>query len=265
MGLFGRPRQPILKSAREIEKIARASRVVAGVLKLLHSMMRPGVSTLELDLAAREYILSHDGTPTFFNYVVGSKTFPGNICVSLNEEIVHGIPSDSRRLKEGDIVSVDVGVTLDGYIGDAARTWPVGKVSVEAAALIDATRMALENAIAACVIGNSLSDISRAIENTAKEADFSVVREYTGHGLGTRLHEPPEIFNFVNDSYDRVLEPGLTIAIEPMLNAGTWKTKELPDKWTVVTRDRKLSAHFEDTVAITRIGPSVLTAEENVE
>ncbi|TET35592.1 MAG: type I methionyl aminopeptidase [Planctomycetota bacterium] len=262
MGLFRRSRQPILKSAREIEKMARAGRIVIGTLELLCSMMKPGISTLELDKAAEEYIRSHGGTPTFFQYQVGSKVFPGNICVSLNEEVVHGIGCEGRLLLAGDIVSVDVGVTLDGYIGDAARTWPVGDVSEEARRLMEAASEALKRSIEQCVAGNTLADVSGAIENSAKEAGFQVVREYTGHGLGTKLHEPPEIFNYVNPSaFDRILEVGLTIAIEPMLNAGTWKTTVLKDNWTVVTRDRRLSAHFEDTVAVTRDGPLVLTAD----
>ncbi len=263
MGFLRRSRQPILKSTREIEKMARAGSIVFGALDLLRSMMKPGVSTLEIDRAAEEYIRDHGGTPTFFKYQVGNKVFPGNICVSLNEEIVHGIGSDKRLLVTGDIVSIDVGVTLDGYIGDAARTWPVGEVSDEAKRLMDATSKALKLSVEKCVAGNTLADVSGAIENCAKEAGFQVVRQYTGHGLGTELHEAPEIFNFVNSAaYHRTLEVGLTIAIEPMLNAGTWKTEELDDRWTVVTKDRNLSAHFEDTVAITREGPRVLTAEE---
>lgn len=244
----------ICKSRDEIGKMREAGWLVAQVLSKMEDLVKPGVTTEELDQFAEELILKSGATPAFKGY----RGFPKSICVEINECVVHGIP-DSRRLKEGDILGIDVGVQLNGYYGDAAVTYPVGKVSAEARKLIAVTRQALLHAIEYCRVGNRLSDISHAIQSVAEGNGFLVVRNYVGHGIGREMHEDPQILNYGPPHRGPLLKEGMVFAIEPMVNAGTYEVEVLPDNWTVVTRDRSLSAHFEHTVAITDQGPLILT------
>jgi len=243
-----------LKSPQEIEKIRKSSRLVARALKYLKAFIREGITTEELDRLAEEYIKRHGGIPAFKGY----RGYPRSLCVSVNEEVVHGIPG-KRRLKEGDIVSLDLGVLMDGYYGDAAITVPVGKVSELAKKLIKVTEEALYRGIEMARPGNRLSDISHAIQTHVEKAGFSVVREFVGHGIGKQLHEEPQVPNFGPPNRGPRLEPGMVLAIEPMVNTGTWEVRILPNGWTVVTADGGLSAHFEHTVAITDNGPEILS------
>lgn len=245
-----------LKSAREVEVMARAGHIVAETLALMHRLVRPGVSTLELDDAAETFIRSHPGATPSFKGLYG---FPKTLCVSLNQEIVHGIPSAKRILAEGDIVSVDVGVQLDGLHADSATTIPVGAVSPEAERLLKTTRESLAAGIAAARVGNHVGDIGYAVQQVAEQAGYGVVRELVGHGIGARFHEEPQVPNFGAPKRGARLLEGMTIAIEPMITVGSPKTKTLGDKWTVVTADGSLSAHFEHTVAITAADPKILT------
>lgn len=244
----------ICKSRDEIRKMAEAGRLVAQVLSKMEDLIKPGITTEELDQFAEDLILKSGATPAFKGY----RGFPKSICVEINECVVHGIP-DSRRLKEGDILGIDVGVQLDGYYGDMAVTYPVGKVSAEARKLIEVTRQALLHGIEYCRVGNRLSDISHAIQSVAEGNGFLVVRNYVGHGIGREMHEDPQILNYGPPHRGPLLKEGMVFAIEPMVNAGTYEVEVLPDNWTVVTRDRSLSAHFEHTVAITDQGPLILT------
>ena len=234
-------------------------RLVAGVLRFLESKIEPGVTTAELDRWAEEYIRGHDGAEPAFKGLYG---FPATLCTSINDEVVHGIPSPGRRLREGDIVSIDVGVKLDGYFGDGARTFAVGRVSPEAQRLLDTTRTALARGVEAAHPGHRIGDISAAIQETAEAAGFSIVQELVGHGIGTRPHEEPQVPNYGRRGQGLHLRPGLVIAIEPMFNAGGGEIDTLEDHWTIVTRDGGISAHFEHTVAVTESGPEVLTAFE---
>lgn len=246
-----------VKTPAEIQLMFEANQIVAGVLKLLQERVKPGLNTLRLDRWAEEYCRDHKGVPAFKGY----RGFPGSLCVSINEEVVHGIPSKKVVLKEGDIVSVDFGVKYQGFFGDAAVTIPVGKISEEKQKLLQVTQKSLELAIAKVQIGNRVSDISRAVQTYVEENGFSVVRQFVGHGIGSSLHESPEVPNYVQKkvSSPRILE-GMVFAIEPMVNAGTHKVKVLKDDWTVITADRKPSAHFEHSVAATVDGPYVLSA-----
>ncbi len=232
----------------------RAGAVVGAVLALLKRSVEPGISTKELDRIAYEEITRHGARPTFKGY----RGFPASICASINEEIVHGIPG-KRVLKEGDIIKLDVGATLDGLIGDAAISVPVGQVSQEATALMDATRQSLEQGIKASQPGNRIGDIGAAVQSFGEARGYGVVREFVGHGVGRFLHEDPQVPNYGQVGLGPLLRPGMCIAIEPMLNLGDWRTRILDDQWTVVTADRKLSAHFEHTIAITEEGPEILT------
>jgi len=253
---------PILKEAWELQVMRRAGSIVARTLDLVVSRTRPGVSTGELDRLAEDFIRSEGAVPTFKGYRVGTKVFPASICTSINEEVVHGIPSPRRLLKEGDILSVDCGATYKNYIGDAAVTIPVGKISGAAMRLIEATRGALVAGIAAIRPGGKLRDISAAVQDYSEKRGYSLVKLYCGHGVGQKLHEEPQVPNYVSEAYENMnlkLKPGLVLAIEPMLNEGGEEVDELEDRWTVVTRDRKLSAHFEHTVAITDAGTQILT------
>ncbi len=246
-----------VKSPREMEIMRRAGLVVAKVLSLMRQMVRPGVSTEELDRAAADLIHGEGAEVAFKGYL----GYPKNICVSVNEEVVHGIPS-SRRLQEGDVVGVDVGARVDGYYGDAAVTLPVGQVDEETGRLIRDTRQALLEGIAAVKPNARLRDVSRAIEAYARPKGYGIVENYVGHGIGKAMHEDPQIPNYVPKNYpagDLVLMPGMALALEPMLNLGTAETEELGDGWTVVTKDRRRSAHFEHTVAVTADGHEVLT------
>ncbi len=246
-----------IKSPNEIEAMRRAGRIVAAVLQQMGQMVRPGITTAALNKKAEQLIRKAGAEPAFLGY----HNFPASICTSVNEEVVHGIPG-LRKLKEGDIISIDVGVRLQGYYGDAAATFAVGEISPLAARLIEVTRQSLYEAIKAMRVGGRLSDISHAVESYVKLNRFSVVRDYVGHGIGTEMHEDPQVPNFGPPGRGPVLQKGMVLAIEPMVNAGGWEVEVLPDQWTVVTKDRSLSAHFEHTVALGEDGPEILTVLE---
>jgi len=246
----------VLKTPVEIEVMREAGRVTAKALRLVGEAVRPGVSTLELDAIAEEYIRSENAVPAFLGY----HGFPATLCTSINEQVVHGIPG-SRALREGDILSVDCGAIVDGYYGDAALTFPVGAVSAQATSLLDATRRSLVAGIAKARSDMRLYDIGSAVQQVAEGAGFSVVREYVGHGIGRSMHEEPQVPNFGQAGKGLQLKPGMVFAIEPMINAGSYDVKSLADGWTVVTVDGAMSAHFEHTVAITEDGPVILTLE----
>lgn len=245
-----------IKSARELETMARAGRIVFDTLALMAEIVRPGMTTEDLDREAERFIRSHPGATPSFKGLYG---FPKTLCTSVNEEIVHGIPSAKKVLAEGSIVSVDVGVCVDGLHADSATTLPVGVISPEARRLLEVTRASLAAGIAAAIIGNHVGDIGHAVQSVAEAAGYGVVRELVGHGIGTRFHEEPQVPNFGVPKRGPQLRAGMTIAIEPMITMGSYVTKTLRDKWTVVTADGSLSAHFEHTVAITDNGPRILT------
>jgi methionyl aminopeptidase len=245
-----------LKSPRELETMAEGGKILAATHEVVRDAVRPGVTTAELDRVAEDFIRSHPGAVPSFKGLYG---FPASICSSINEEIVHGIPSPRRVLKEGDIVSVDIGVLLGGLHTDAARTWPVGKVDAKTAKLLQVTQEALEAGLAQATVGNYVGDIGAAIEEVVVKGGFVVVRELVGHGVGHSMHEEPQVPNHGKPKRGMKLIPGLTLAIEPMVNAGSAGTRTLGDKWTVVTEDGARSAHFEHTVAVTANGPRVLT------
>ncbi len=244
----------IIKSGEEIELIRQSSRIVAETLKLLESRIKPGVTTLELDRMAEEFIRSRGGVPSFKGY----RGFPASICTSVNSEVVHGIPGN-RVLEEGDIISIDVGVFKDGYHGDGAATFGVGAISEEAKRLLEVTQRALMAGIAEAKAGNRIIDISRAIQQTVERAGFSIVRDLVGHGIGRNVHEEPQVPNFVTPGGSPQLMAGMTLAIEPMVNIGGYEIRIADDNWTVVTKDGSLSAHFEHTVAIKEDGAEILT------
>lgn len=243
-----------LKSDQEIELMREAGRIVALTHKILARAVVPGITTAELDVIAEKNIRAHGGEPAFKGY----NGFPASICTSINEQVVHGIPS-LRKLKEGEIISIDVGVCYRGYYGDAAVTLPVGKISDQAARLIEVTRDSLYKGIEFARTGNRLSDISHAVQTFAESQGYHVVRNYVGHGIGTSMHEEPEIPNFGRPGRGPKLEKGMVLAIEPMINIGTWQVETLEDNWTVVTQDASFSAHFEHTVAIREEGAEILT------
>jgi methionyl aminopeptidase len=245
-----------LKSAREIEIMAKAGRIVAGTLALMREIVRPGMTTEDLDAAAEAYIRGHPGAVPSFKGLYG---FPKTLCTSIDEEIVHGIPSPRRVLAVGSIVSVDVGVQLEGLHADSATTIPVGEVAPEAERLMEVTRESLTAAIGQARLGNHVGDIGHAVQKVAEGAGFGVVRELVGHGIGTRFHEEPQVPNYGSPRRGPRLLEGMTLAIEPMITLGSPATRTLNDKWTVVTADGSLSAHFEHTVAITANGPRILT------
>ncbi len=245
----------VCRTKEEIEKIRRAGRIVAEVLRDLREMAQPGVTTRELDRYAEAKIRARGGIPTFKGY----RGFPASICTSINEEVVHGIPSD-RKLRAGDIVGIDCGVTLDGYVADAAITVPVGEISEDVQRLLRVTEEALYRAIEQARVGNRLYDISYAVQSYAEAHGYSVVRDFCGHGVGRQMHEDPQVPNFGTPGRGLRLRPGLVLAIEPMLNMGTHEVEIADDGWTVRTVDRQLSAHFEHTIAITERGPIILTA-----
>ncbi|MBI4846640.1 MAG: type I methionyl aminopeptidase [Candidatus Omnitrophica bacterium] len=247
-----------VRSKSELVKIRKAGLIVAKTLEFLKRKIKPGITTEQLDTEAADFISKQGSKAAFFGYRVGLLEYPAHICTSVNEEVVHGIPS-ARMLRSGDIISIDVGVEHDGYFGDAAITFPVGKVSPEARRLINVTREALFKAINVACRGNHLSDVSYAVQDWVEQADFSVVREFVGHGIGEHLHEEPQIPNYGEPGKGVLLEPGMVLAIEPMVNAGTWKVELLEDGWTAVTKDRKLSAHFEHTICITESKAEILT------
>jgi len=248
-----------LKSREDLEHMRRAGQIVAEVLQRLQQEVRPGVTTLELDRIAEEMTRKRGAVPAFKGYRVGDRVFPASLCVSINEEVVHGIPS-ARVLHEGDIVGLDFGVVIDGYYGDAAVTVPVGRVSEKAMHLVKATKESLWAGIQTIQVGKRLGDLSHAIQSAAESAGLSVVREFVGHGIGRHLHEEPQVPNFGEPGKGRLLREGMVLAIEPMLNLGEAGVMVQPDGWTAVTRDGSLSAHFEHSVAVTAGGPVVLTA-----
>lgn len=245
----------IIKSQREIEYLREAGRITAGAHKVVSEYIRPGISTKDLDDVVEKYLLSQGAIPAFKGY----HGFPASICASINQEVVHGIPG-VKTLKEGDIISIDIGAKVNGYYGDAAVTYPVGKISEEVQRLLDVTKQSLYEGISQAIVGNRLSDISATIGNFVEERGFSVVRDYTGHGIGQAMHEDPQIPNFGVPGQGARLKQGMVFAIEPMVNMGTYRVKTLRDGWTVVTLDNKPSAHFEHTIVITEAGPEILTA-----
>jgi len=253
-----------IKNDKDISHLRRAGRVVADVLMLMKDIVRPGVDTLTLDRRAEDYIASSGGVPAFKGYRIPGipKAFPGTLCVSINNEIVHGIPSSDRILQEGDIVSVDVGVLLEGYYGDAAYTFPVGKVEPERTALMEVTRECLQRAVVAARNGSTLGDIGHAVESYAVPRGYGIVRNYAGHGIGKNLHEPPQIPNFGTPGSGITLKCGMALAIEPMIMSGSEAVRTLKDKWTVVTADGSDAAHFEKTIIVTEDGPEVVTPWE---
>lgn len=250
-----------LKTKDQIDKLKRANMVVFEVLHRLKEEASPGITTLDLDRIAADMTKQRGATPSFLNYPSSSPKavpFPGVICASVNEEIVHGIPS-RKPLKDGDIISVDYGCCLDGYNGDSAITFAIGNVSRKAKELMDVTEESLELAIQQCRVNNRIGDISNAVQVHAEKHGFGVVREFVGHGIGEDMHEPPAIPNFGKAGQGRTLKAGLVIAIEPMVTEGSFETKVLSDGWTAVTKDGRLAAHFEHSVAITENGPYVLS------
>ncbi len=246
-----------LKTPGEIDAMAAAGDVLAAFFEAIEAEVRPGVTTGELDRFGEDFIRSHPGAEPAFKGLYG---FPASLCISVNEEVVHGIPSGRRTLREGDIVSIDAGVVLDGWFADSARTYGVGDIDPEAARLLDVTRACLEAAIDQARGGRRLGDVGWAVQSRAEAAGYEVVRELVGHGLGREPHEEPQVPNYGRAGRGLPLRPGLVIAIEPMVNEGTAAVRTLADRWTIVTADGKRSAHFEHTVAVTEDGPRVLTA-----
>ncbi len=247
----------VLKTNRELALMREACRISAGALRVAGEAVQPGVTTEEIDRIAYEYIIKQGAKPNFLNY----NGFPATACISINDEVIHGIPSKKRVIKEGDIVSIDLGASINGYNGDNAATFAAGKISPEAERLINTTRESLYEGIKAAVAGGRIGDISAAVQRYCEERGFSVVRDFVGHGIGTKLHEDPSVPNYGTPGRGVRLLPGMTLAIEPMINAGGYEVRQLSDGWTIKTKDAGLSAHFEHTVAITTDGPKILTVE----
>jgi len=247
-----------IKSPREIEHMRAAGRLTAQARTLAGSMVRPGVSTLEIDAAVRKFIESHGAKPSFLGY----GGYPASACISVNEVVIHGIP-DHRKLKEGDIVSIDVGAYLDGFHGDCAATYPCGEVSKEARQLIDVTQQSFFKGIEKARAGGRVSDIGHAVQQYAESFGYGVVRDFVGHGVGSKMHEAPEVPNFGAAGHGARLQPGMTIAVEPMITAGHWEVRVLKDKWTTVTADGSLAAHYENSILITDGDPEILTVTED--
>lgn len=245
-----------LKTAAEIDAMARSGAIIGALFQELSRRIDPGVSTGELDRLCEEFIRSHDGAVPAFQGLYG---FPGAVCISVNEEVVHGIPRDQRNLASGDIVSVDVGVRLDGWCADSAWTFPVGKVDGDTRRLLRVTEESLDEAVLAAVVGGTVGDIGAAVERRVRGTGFGIIRDLVGHGIGRSVHEDPQVPNYGRAGTGESLEPGTVLAIEPMLSAGSWEIRTLSDRWTVITADRTRSAHFEHTVAVTEEGPRVLT------
>jgi methionyl aminopeptidase len=244
----------ILKSGREIEYMKDAGRIVAESHAELKKALHEGITTKELDQIAEDYIVKQGASPSFKGYC----GYPASICASINEEVVHGIPG-LRKVESGDIISIDIGAELNGFHGDAAVTLPIGEVTDEIQTLLSVTEESLNKGIEQAILGNRLSDIAHAVQAHVEKNGFSVVRDYVGHGVGRDMHEEPQVPNFGKPGRGPRLEKGMTLAIEPMVNVGTYKVETLADKWTVVTQDRKASAHFEHSIAITEEGPLILT------
>ncbi|NLM83159.1 MAG: type I methionyl aminopeptidase [Clostridiales bacterium] len=247
-----------LKSPREVERMRAAGRLAAAALRLAGKFAKPGITTAEISRIVHDYIVSHGATPSFLNY----NGFPGSICTSVNEQVIHGIPGP-YTLREGDIISIDVGVTKDGYVGDCANTFAVGKIDEKVQRLIDVTRQSFFEGLKFAREGYRISDISHAIQSYVESHGFSVVREYVGHGIGSELHEAPEVPNYGKPGRGPRLLRGMTIAVEPMVNLGGAEIRVLPDEWTVVTADGKPSAHYENTILITGGDPEILTLGED--
>jgi methionyl aminopeptidase len=252
-------KQIILKSPSEIKKMFAANQIVANTLELVEAHVKPGVSTWKLDQLAEKNCRKQGAVPAFKGY----RGFPGSLCVSVNEEVVHGIPSRKRILKEGDVISVDFGVKKDGFYGDSAMTIPVGSIATEIANLLEHTQQSLYCAIGAMQLGNRVHDVSKAVEQYVDRYGYGIVRQFVGHGIGTDLHELPEVPNFYSGRQTPKLHAGMVLAIEPMINLGTGDVKVLKDGWTVITADKKFSAHFEHSVAVTADGPFVLSQRSN--
>lgn len=250
----------ICKSSAELEKMHQAGLLVWGALEKMRAMVRPGLSTKELDEFAETYTAEHHARPAFKGY----RGYPGSVCTSINQEVVHGIPSSSRRVREGDILSMDFGVELSGYFADAALTVPVGKIPPQREKLMRVTRESLDRAIGKVRPGNRLGDVSAAVQEWVEENGFSVVREFVGHGIGTHMHEEPQVPNYGEPGHGPRLQEGMVIAIEPMVNSGGPGVRVLDDNWTAVTADGSDSAHFEHTVAVTNNGPWILTRPREV-
>lgn len=253
------PRSIIIKSANDILILQDANQIVADTLKLVSDNIEVGITTWDLDKLAEQFCLSRNSKPAFKGY----RGFPGSLCVSVNEEVVHGIPSRKKKLKKGDIISIDFGVLYKGFFGDSAVTLPVGDTSLEISRLLKVTQNSLEKGIEQVVVGNRISDVSKAVQDCVEGNKFSVVRQFVGHGIGQSLHEAPEVPNFFQGEKTPRLLPGMVLAIEPMVNMGTHKVKVLRDGWTVITADKKPSAHFEHSVAVTEDGPLVLSSWGN--
>ena len=245
----------VLKTGRELKIMKEACRISAGALQLVGRAVEPGVTTAELDRIAEEYIRSEGAVPNFKNY----DGYPATACISVNNEVIHGIPTEKRKIKQGDIVSVDLGAMFEGYHGDNAATFACGDISDEAKRLMDATKESLYEGIKAARAGGRIGDIGYAVQSYVEAREYSVVRQFVGHGVGTHLHEAPEVPNFGIPGRGIRLLPGMTIAIEPMVNIGKPDVKVMPDGWTVLTKDGSLSAHFEHTVAVTSDGPQIMT------
>jgi len=245
-----------IKTEKEIELIRQAGKIVGQVLRRLREFLHPGISTEELDAEAERLLRKLGATPAFKGY----QGYPASICASINEEVVHGIPAKHRRIKEGDIISLDVGAKLNGYFGDAAWTFGVGKISPSVQRLLNVGRQALSRGISKACCGNHLLDISHAIQSYVEPFGFSVVRQFVGHGIGSQLHEDPEIPNFGRPGSGPILKAAMVLAIEPMVNQGNFEVEILDDKWTAVTKDRRLSAHFEHTICVTKNKAEILTA-----
>ena len=245
----------VIKTARELSKMKDACRISAEALRVAGEAVKPGVTTYEIDTVIRKYIEKQGATPSFLGY----GGFPASACISVNNVVIHGIPSKKHVLKEGDIVSVDVGAYYEGFHGDNAFTFPCGKISAEAQALLNATQESLYEGIKKALAGNRVGDRGSAVQEYVEARSYSVVRDFVGHGVGAKLHEDPSVPNYGTPGRGVRLIPGMTIAIEPMVNAGTYEVSVLDDEWTTVTKDGRLSAHFEHTIAITSDGPKIMT------
>jgi methionyl aminopeptidase len=245
----------LLKSAREVERMRAAGRILAQVKERLKALVRPGISTREIDADVEAFIVSQGAQSAFKGY----RGYPATVCTSINDEVVHGIPSPKRKLREGDIIGLDLGCIVEGYYADCAITLAVGRVASRVQELLDVTRESLDKAIVQCRVGNRLGDISHAVQSHCESHGFAVVRAFVGHGIGRELHEEPQIPNFGDPGRGVVLKAGMVLAIEPMVTMGSWEVRVLEDRWTAVTVDGSLAAHFEDTIAITGNGPDILT------
>ena len=253
----------IIKSGRDLQAMRDAAKINVEALQKTSDAVRPGITTAELDRIANQVLAKYGATPAFLGYPPGSKNpFPATITASINEELVHGIPSQDRVLKEGDIISIDCGTIHDGFVADSALTVPVGEIEAEAQHLLKVTEESLYVGIEACVVGHRFGDVSAAIQQFVESRGMNVVREYGGHGVGRSMHEDPHIPNWGKAGRGRRLKPGMTFALEPMVMLGQPKTKVLKDRWTVITADRKLCAHYEHTIAVTENGPEILTKWE---